>query len=149
MSIEKAKEFLNSVNQEEVGKPETKEETIAVYAAAAKDAGYDISEEEIAQALESLIQDRKDLTDESLSGVEALAPEELDQVAAGGGRIVYPGVCDSSFGSSDNCSSSDKCFGSVNAYRWDNRTFLVYGKKAYGRARCQSTIRGTEWSYNQ
>lgn len=104
----KAKEFFKGKAQ-----PETADELVATYLDAAKQLGYDITEEDIIAYLKEKADEVKTGTDKAAKAVQALPDDALQNVAGGSGDHSN---CKDTFQDKENCWATDGCDFTWNSY---------------------------------
>ncbi len=103
-------------------KPEAEKEFFHQYIEAAKQMGFDITEEEFREYIRSQCADHTARTEAAAAKIQALEDDELDPVAGGSGRDLCDSVlwlhasCQNTYEMFENCSSQDGCDGSFNKY---------------------------------
>ena len=120
MSKENAKRFLDELDQNEKAlemlkemKDADSEEEIRLFASAARETGYDTTDEEIREILENAKAMQIQESDEAAEQVKKLSREDVDGVA--GGKKHDP-RCKDTFKSGENCWWNDQCNKVVNFY---------------------------------
>ena len=120
MSKENAKRFLDELDQNEKAlemlkemKDADSEEDIRLLASAARETGYDTTEEEIREILENAKATVIQESDEAAEQFKKLSREDVDAVA--GGKKHDP-RCKDTFKSGENCWWNDQCHKVVNYY---------------------------------
>ena len=132
--MSKAKEFFEKlasdpkaqelfVNKE---KPNTPEEMIKAYADAAKELGFDLTADEIAEFIKEKEQEIKSGTDIVAKAIKKLPDENLESVAGGGHE-----KCIDTFKDYENCWWTDGCDVVFNHYKdYLCHVYLACGKLA-------------------
>ena len=123
MAIEKVQTFLNAIKTdprakellEKTAKPMTGEDVLMVYVSVAKELGINVTEEELKDYLQKMVEQRKEKTGVQTKAVEKLADDEL--IGAAGGNHYYENdKCNDTYQSAENCWYNDGCDNTVNFY---------------------------------
>ena len=93
-------------------KPESPEETVATYVAAAKGLGLELSAEDVIEGIKVKVQERLAKTYEAVSEAAELSEDQLDKVA--GGEILTQ--CEDTFEQRENCWITDGCDYNITGY---------------------------------
>ena len=103
----KAKELFKGME-----KPKSPDEAIAAYAQVAEKLGYDITAEDIKEAMEQEDARRKAQTDKAMADMVALEDDDLEYVAGGKGHPE----CENDFEWRYRCDLNDWCYFDTNYY---------------------------------
>ena len=98
----------NAAAQELLGgksKPESDEEMVAGYVAAAKELGFDLTAQDVVDGIKAMAQERLAKTEQAEVEVQELSEGELDRIA--GGKL--DDTCKYSFQDGENCWLTDAC----------------------------------------
>ena len=119
--MSKFNEFMEALekapNAEELmggkGKPESDEEMIAAYVAAAEALGFDLAEQDVVEGIRAAEQERLAMTEQAQAGLAELPDEELDKIAGGKQRDYCKSTqnmnCKDTFEDYENCWNNDAC----------------------------------------
>ena len=109
--MEQIKEFLKALKtdprvKEMLGgtEPESKEETLQLYAKAAGILGFSLTAEQIEEGINKLTEEMMEKTASAESSVKELDLDDLAQVSGGGGT-----ECVKTYNPNENCDFEDRC----------------------------------------
>jgi len=148
MALENAKKFMEELDNNEKALEILKareltddEQGIAVLASAARETGYDVSDEEMKELLTATKSHLVQAGDEAAAKV-ALSKEEIDEVAGGKGHDI----CHDTFKDGENCWWNDSCNKVVNIY-WAEISDGTY--ECYGTAFCDGFMKKHDCKYGR
>jgi len=140
MALENAKKFLEELDSNEKALEILKahevtdnDQGIATLASAARETGYDVSDEEMKELLTATKSHLVQAGDEAAAKVQ-LSRDEIDKVAGGKGHDI----CHDTFKDGENCWWNDSCNKVVNMY-WTKCSDGTY--ECYGTAFCNGFMK--------
>ena len=113
MAIEKVKEILEKLASDpkaqelfkSLEQPKSEEEKASKMIEAAKQLGYDLSVEDLAEYLKNAVAARKEKTDAKAEAIQKLDDSELEKAAGGKGHDA----CKDTYKDKENCWWNDAC----------------------------------------
>ena len=148
MSKENAKRFLDELDQNEKAlemlkemKDADSEEEIRLFASAARETGYDTTDEEIREIMENAKAMQIHESDEAAELVKKLSREDVDGVAGGKERPA----CKDTYKLGENCWWNDQCNKVINSYvttHTDENGNVT--KTCAGQAYCEKIMKSPE-----
>ena len=119
MSLETAKKFMEDLNGNEKAleilksaNPDNEEEESRILGKAARETGYDVSDEDLENLLKNMKRRRVESSEKAAEETQRLSPEEIDSFAGGGDHAI----CSDTFKDDENCVFDDNCKHYTNMY---------------------------------